>query len=298
MLSDVENIGVGMVGGVTETCLLMPVLTAKFCLQEGRPLPTNIGGWYRGVGVQAGNVAPVTAVQVFLNGVIEKYVFGATDTQPLSNTMKIVGSTMAGAGSAVLYSPVDLVNIQQQKLVKSPIDTAKYIMGNHGFFSLWRGVSAMAVREGIYTAGYLGLAPVLSSYFSTMPGREDKYLQNAIGACAIAGVTASLVTHPVDTAKTNVQADLAGKTFSSAIQAMPKLYAEGGIPAFYRGGLARCIRTVGAFIVVSSMREAMVQHKTAPIFSQINDTPALAWPLFVQNWSTLVSKFCVSILAE
>ena len=64
ILSGPENIAVGMVGGVTETCLLMPVLTAKFCLQEGRPLPTSIGGWYRGVVVQAGNVAPVTAMQV------------------------------------------------------------------------------------------------------------------------------------------------------------------------------------------------------------------------------------------
>jgi len=262
MLNEFENIGVGMVGGITETCMLMPVLTAKFCLQEGRPLPTNVGGWYRGVVVQAGNVAPVTAAQVFLNGVIEKYVFGATETAPLSDGMKIVASTMAGAGSAVMYSPVDLVNIQQQKLVMSPVDTFKYIHANHGFFSLWRGMSAMAVREGIYTAGYLGLAPVLSSHFATMPGREEKYLQNAIGACAIAGVTASLVTHPVDTAKTVVQADLPGKSFSSALQAIPKLYAEGGIGAFYRGGAARCVRTVGAFIVVSSMREAMIQHKT------------------------------------
>ena len=32
------------------------------------------------------------------------------------------------------------------------------------------------------------------------------------------------------------QADLAGKSFSSALQAVPKLYAEGGIGAFYRGG--------------------------------------------------------------
>jgi len=266
LLNEIENIGVGMVGGVTETCLLMPVLTAKFCLQEGRPLPTNIGGWYRGVAVQAGNVAPVTAVQVFLNGVIEKYGFGATDAKPLTDTYKILASTMAGAGSAVLYSPVDLTNIQQQKLAKNPLDTVKHICANHGYLSMWRGVSAMAVREGIYTAGYLGLAPVLTNYFATMPGREEKHLQNAIISCAIAGVTASLVTHPVDTCKTNVQADLSGKQFPSAVQAAPKLYAEGGIRAFYRGGLARCVRTVGAFIVVSSMREAMIQNKTTKLY--------------------------------
>lgn len=266
LLNEFENIGVGMLGGVTETCLLMPVLTAKFCLQEGRPLPTTPGGWYRGVFVQAGNVAPITAVQVFLNGVFEKYAFGATDTKPLSDTQKILASCMAGAGSAVVYSPVDLVNIHQQKLQKSPLDTMRWIYGNHGLATVWRGVSAMACREAIYTAGYLGLAPVLTKYLSELPGREEKHLQNTIGACAIAGVTASLITHPVDTAKTNVQADIQGKSFKSAMQAMPKLYAEGGIAAFYRGGAARCVRTVGAFIVVSSMREAMIQNKTSKLY--------------------------------
>jgi len=262
ILTGYENIGVGMVGGVTETCLLMPVLTAKFCLQEGRPLPSRIGGWYRGVGVQAGNVAPVTAMQVFFNGIFEKYVFGATDTKPLTDVQKIAASTMAGAGSAVLYSPVDLVNIQQQKLIKNPIETVNYIRQQHGFFALWRGVSAMAVREGIYTAGYLGIAPVLTDYFGSLPGRQDKYLTNAIFSCAIAGVFASLVTHPVDTCKTVVQADIKSQKFSSALQAAPLLFQEGGVAAFYRGGLARCVRTVGAFIVVSSMREFMIQRRT------------------------------------
>lgn len=266
LLSGPENIGVGVVGGVTETCLLMPVLTAKFCLQEGRPFPSTPGGWYRGVVVQAGNVAPITAVQIFLNGIIEKYVMGATDLKPLTESQKIAGSCMAGAASAVVYSPVDLINIQQQKLQMSPGAALKHIVANHGYSTIWRGVCAMAVRESIYTAGYLGMAPVLTNYFSTMPGRQECYLTNAIGACAIAGVTASLVTHPVDTAKTNVQADLAGKTWKSAISAMPKLYAEGGIRAFYRGGAARCTRTVGAFIVVSSLRESVISWKTKNVY--------------------------------
>jgi len=266
LLNELENVGVGIVGGATETCLLMPMLTAKFCLQEKRPFPTTPGGWYRGVFVQAGNLAPITAVQVLLNGVFEKYLFGATDSKPLSDTQKMLASSMAGAGSAVVYSPVDLVSIHQQKLQKSPADTMRWIYGNHGLAAVWRGVSAMACREAICTAGYLGMAPVLTKYFSEMPGRREKHLENRMGACAIAGVTASLITHPVDTAKTNVQADMQGKTFKSAIQAMPKLYAEGGIAAFYRGGAARCVRTVGAFIVVSSLREAMIQNKTSKLY--------------------------------
>jgi len=53
-LSPAENLAVGAFGGALETCLQMPILTYKFCLQEGRALPTTMGGFYRGVGVQAG----------------------------------------------------------------------------------------------------------------------------------------------------------------------------------------------------------------------------------------------------
>jgi hypothetical protein len=53
-LSPAENLSVGAFGGALETCLQMPILTYKFCLQEGRALPTSVSGWYRGVGVQAG----------------------------------------------------------------------------------------------------------------------------------------------------------------------------------------------------------------------------------------------------
>lgn len=55
-LSPTENLLVGAAGGCLETCLQMPVLTYKFCLQEGRAIPTTIPGFYRGVGVQAGTL--------------------------------------------------------------------------------------------------------------------------------------------------------------------------------------------------------------------------------------------------
>lgn len=68
-LTPVENLSVGAFGGALETCLQMPIITYKFCVQEGRALPTNFSGWYRGVFVQASTVAPITAIQFM---VIEK----------------------------------------------------------------------------------------------------------------------------------------------------------------------------------------------------------------------------------
>jgi hypothetical protein len=65
-LSPLENLAVGAAGGALETCLQMPILTYKFCLQEGRALPTSMTGWYRGVGVQAGRFLFVCGMYVII----------------------------------------------------------------------------------------------------------------------------------------------------------------------------------------------------------------------------------------
>jgi len=216
--------------------------------------------------MQAGNVAPITALQMFLNGVFEKQVFGATDTTPLSGPQKVAAACMAGAASSIIYSPVDLTMIHQQKLVKGPAETLRWISGTHGFFTVWRGMAAMAFREAFYTGGYLGLAPVLTTKLSEMPGRQDAQLANSLGGAVLAGVVSALITHPADTAKTVYQADIDGHRFTSALNAVPKLYAEGGIRAFYRGGLARTIRLCGAFFVVGSLREAAIGYKSNQLY--------------------------------
>ena len=46
----------------------MPLITFKICVQSGKPFPSGIGGWYRGVVAAAAPLAPITACQVAVNG--------------------------------------------------------------------------------------------------------------------------------------------------------------------------------------------------------------------------------------
>jgi len=165
----------------------------------------------------------------------------------------------------VIYSPVDLTCIHQQKMGLGPLETLSWIYRTHGVSTVWRGVSAMAFREAIYTGGYLGLGPVLTTTLQKMPGREEAYLSNTLIGSCIAGTISALLTHPADTAKTVYQADITSETYKSAMDSVPKLYADGGIRAFYRGGLARTIRLCGAFFIVGSMREGLTQYKTSQL---------------------------------
>ena len=275
-LSPFENVLVGAVGGALETCLQMPILTYKFCIQEGRTLPKSVGGWYRGVGVQAGTVAPITALQFAANGMLQSILQttrGVKSQDQLSNIDRICAAAGAGVISALVYSPVDLITIQQQKLDLNPIQTAKYIVSHYGMFGtsgLYRGFISCAGREAVYTAGYLGLAPVLTAQFvpqcmdyimNTAPPQDSQSLAVQFTGACIAGTIAAIITHPLDTAKTCIQSDLNSQTWHTARQSMRTLVATHGISSLYRGMIPRTVRLCGAFFVCLLVRDAAIHYK-------------------------------------
>mmetsp|Transcript_1628 Transcript_1628/g.4460 ORF Transcript_1628/g.4460 Transcript_1628/m.4460 type:complete len:308 (-) Transcript_1628:80-1003(-) len=265
-LTPMENLAAGAFGGALETCLQMPILTYKFCLQEGRQLPSTLGGWYRGVGVQAGTVAPITALQFMANGLLQRLVLGSyvstAAASPLTDTQRI--GTAAGAGfiSAVLYSPVDLLTIQQQRLQLSLVGTIGSITQMYGMAGLYRGFLTCASREAIYTAGYLGLAPVVTHRLIRATNQSiDPLLAKVCGAC-LAGTAAALVTHPIDTVKTVLQSDMDRHRWKTARQSFGKLLEQGGVASLYRGVVPRTVRLCGAFFVCVMVQDAAMQWKT------------------------------------
>ena len=262
-LTPFENLVVGAAGGCIETTLQMPILTFKFTKQEGRPMPKTLPGWYRGVFVQAGTVAPITALQVMLNGVAGSIALRG-EKRELTDAEKMYTSAAAGACSAVVYSPVDLTTIQQQKLGLNPLQTVQHIVKQHGPMSMFRGFMPCAIREAIYTAGYLGMGPVvtvaLANNFDVFDGKP--FAAALTGAC-ISGVSAGLLTHPFDTAKTCVQSDMVGAKWTTARYALPTLVKESGVTSLFRGGAARALRNCGAFYICMSLREKAIDYKTA-----------------------------------
>merc|ERR1719183_3314502 len=97
---------------------------------------------FRGTFVQAGSVAPITAAQMLFNGLIESTV--TNGTRPLSDGEAMVTALCAGAASAVLYNPVDVMTIHQQKLGQGPKETFRSITSKYDFSCLWHGVGSMA----------------------------------------------------------------------------------------------------------------------------------------------------------
>lgn len=259
-LSGPENVSLGAIGGVLETVIQMPLITYKLCVQEGRALPKG-SGWYRGVFANASSLAPITALQMFANGALESAITGGKRAP--SELEQIVTAMGAGSISAIIYSPVDLLVIQQQKLKMAPAPAISHIIKNYGAVGIYRGFSACMVREAIYTAGYLGIAPVAAGRINDISPwfQEHEVVTRFLGSC-IGGTIAAMLTHPVDTAKTRAQADIGKQTYTTVRAAIPQIYAEGGIGALYKGGGARTARLIGAFFIINSLRELALTMKS------------------------------------
>ena len=88
------------------------------------------------------------------------------------------------------------------------------VLSEFGVSGLFRGLVTSCGREGLFTAGYLGLGPVLSERLRTAYGLQKK-VSDLVGA-SCAGVIAATLSHPLDTIKTCMQGDVERKTCPSS----------------------------------------------------------------------------------
>ena len=213
LLSEAENSVVGAIGGALETSLQMPILTAKICFQEKRPLPKGLG-LYRGIGIQVGSMAPVTAIQVMATGFYQKLLGAAT--RKLSDNEVILAAVAGGFTCSVVYGPADFLMIHQQRLGMGLMGTYQAVAKEFGSLIPYRGVVSCGAREAVYVGGYMGFAPVVTEKIRALNLTNSEVLTSILGSCAI-GVPAALVSHPIDTAKTVFQADLKKERYTSAV---------------------------------------------------------------------------------
>ncbi|MCH9627841.1 MAG: hypothetical protein S4CHLAM2_14870 [Chlamydiales bacterium] len=98
--------------------------------------------------------------------------------------------------------------IQQQIHGKSLWETAQRMYRRHGVRAYYNAAAPTAIREGAFTAAYLGGAPWMKERLESY-GINPWIAQVAVGITA--GTAAAVISHPADTLKTQRQANLSGK---------------------------------------------------------------------------------------
>jgi hypothetical protein len=112
---------------------------------------------------------------------------------------------VAGLSSSIVVAPAERLMILQQRSGQGLRETARQIVSRQGIQGLFRGLGYTAGRESLFTSAYLLGAPALKQKFRAL-GVTDTTAGLASGI--IAGGLAALLSQPLDTAKTRVQASV------------------------------------------------------------------------------------------
>ncbi|KAL7574681.1 hypothetical protein ACA910_003024 [Epithemia clementina (nom. ined.)] len=253
-LNGFQNATVGMTVGVIEVCMLQPFNYAKNMTQIRQPISLNPMVMYRGVGANALNMGSCTMIQFAVGGALKKLVLGIEQDRHLTLREEMVCGIGAGTVSAFVGSPLELVMIQQQRNGLSVAKTVRRITENP--FNVGRGFVGCAVREALWTVGYLSIPPVvrreLMARFPTYLPTND---HARIPAALLGALFACYLTHPFDTMKTCMQGDIERSTYGTLTQTARTIWSTSGGAGFYRGASFRYGRMVCAVFIMDLMQE-------------------------------------------
>ena len=224
-LSDTENCMMGILCGATDCTLLQSTNYWKNASQQGLPFSLDPRVLYRGYTVNVLQNSACVMSQFFINGMLTKAITGGVD-RPLSGAEQIAAGVGAGAISSLFAGPMELVMIQQQVKGGGLVSTASNVMKG-GASTVFRGTTGMALREGIYSGGYLGIIPVVRGEIQKRYP-ELSQDQARLAAAFTAGPVCSMLSHPPDTIKTCLQGDIENATYKSYSQTVSR-YARGSL---------------------------------------------------------------------
>jgi hypothetical protein len=127
-------------------------------VQQQRPISLNPMIMYRGVAANSVNMGCCTMIQFAVGGKIKGMITGG-ETRRLTLFEEMSAGIGAGTLSACVGSPLELIMIQQQRKGGGIPVRLGNIMENP--INLTRGFVGMAVREALWTCGYLSIPPVV-----------------------------------------------------------------------------------------------------------------------------------------
>lgn len=266
MLTDTENVGIGLLAAFIEAVVLQPTLYWKNARAQGLPFTINPRIIYRGTGASLANEMQMMGVQFGITGALQRSYWqwrlkGALKNENTTTAAEEIGlATVAGMISAVFTSPVELIMINQQRAGGSIVAQLRAIAINKGLLQngLGRGMGLAVLRDGIYVAGMLGVTPTLQSHLQNSKGYSEA--SAGLYASIVGGCLAAVISHPADLVKTCMQGDLEKSRFAGIRQTFAVLIAEGGVLRLYHGLMWRTINIVSTVYIANEVRVRASAH--------------------------------------
>ncbi|KAG9119656.1 mitochondrial aspartate-glutamate transporter agc1 [Ceratobasidium sp. 392] len=157
---------------------------------------------------------------------------------------------IAGSFGATVVYPIDLVQGEAAKLEGAVPRGAVHIVRQLGLFGLYKGATACLLRDIPFSAIYFpAYAHMKKDVFNEgYHGKKLGFSETLLSA-GIAGMPAAYLATPADVIKTRLQVEArtGQTTYKGITDAFTKIMREEGPKAFFKGGIARVVRSSPQF---------------------------------------------------
>ncbi len=276
MFQVVQKLVKGSLMGATEVAIDHPLWTIKTRLQseKAQKLDTitklkyamHPKGLYQGVGINMLSMVPITGIQVAMALAASKAAARLIQVNPVHDVpeqgdknqvnnklrkqlLDVTSAFVGGAAAATVATPAELVMTQMSTKMISARAALAYIVPNYGRWILWTGYGCTAIRDGIFTIGFLAAPGIVENAISSNLGENSKVKK---AAAPIAGAMAAVASHAFDTIKTKQQ-EMLGNRKLSAYAATKEIVMKNGVFALFRGCVPRAARVVSAVTIMSAV---------------------------------------------
>lgn len=272
------NFLLGSVAGAIGATTVYPIDLVKTRIQAERSLSKyknlldcarkvfaaeGFRGFYSGLGPQLIGVAPEKAIKLTVNDFVRGF---ATDpsTNEITVPWEIVAGGSAGACQVVFTNPLEIVKIRLQMQGRAatgaPRQSAIQIIQKLGLTGLYKGASACLLRDVPFSAIYFPTyAHVKQNVFGLDPHDPKARLPiwQLLVSGALAGMPAAYLTTPCDVIKTRLQVESKSTetNYRGIVHAAKTILKEERFASFFKGGLARVLRSSPQFGVTLASYE-------------------------------------------
>lgn len=241
----------GGVAGAMEVLVNHPFWTLKTRFQN-KAIPKNQkmtfkpSVLYAGLRANVLSMAPITAIQVGGTEGLKNAMISNSEEGDISPAGNLAASSLAGGFSGLVSGPTELI-MAKQTPERGFMATASDLVKNQGYRVLKTGMGGTAIREAVFTSGYMTGASSMSKYFTPYMSKERADLAGGVTA----GVGAAIVSQPFDAIKTAQQTS--GSTMPMWRMMLDTLKNE-GFSALYKGSIPRKLRVIVAIPLIDKVK--------------------------------------------
>ncbi|KAH8403106.1 hypothetical protein KR222_005242, partial [Zaprionus bogoriensis] len=258
----------GACASLLELCLFLPLDVVKTRLQLQTKLSNPQVSRYKGVfdalvrisreeglrGLWKGFFPPLlsdiprrTMKFVIFEQAPQYLLFGAPHPTPLTYALS---GALAGLIEGLIQNPFDVIKITQQASREKKLGTVYVVrkiikedgLGTRGLF---RGITAMLIRNCIFQIMYLGVYASLRDAIPEGIDEIETFLRKLVIA-SITGPLGCVASIPLDVTKSKIQGPqpVPGKVKYSTVRGtMRTVYKEEGVRGFYKGLTPQIMRS-------------------------------------------------------